>query len=641
MPSTADYLSAQVDPLKVQREGSDYVSGLYDQAAKLKAGNSFAAGNYTGAATDLAGRGDIAGAEQVKNYGNSQFQQQHEYIQRAIPVFQHIFKTASANGDKQAGAKAVASAFDTIAPDLKTLGVPDDKLQQYREALSTNPEGTLEALNAVAARKFSYQKIGDNGVGVFDDNTGQMIGLHQGQHFQALGPGQKLVQTGDDGNAAAPTGPQPAAAPMQAAAQPGTPATPPAGDALFGQDQAKPQAVSMVESSGNPNAVSPKGAIGTMQTMPATLANPGFGVTPTKDNSPEEQTRVGNDYLGALQQRYGNPTLGLIAYNMGPGATDAWIKAGANFKDLPQETKDYLGHVAVTQATGQGDPPIGAPNLGPAAPAAAAAGGGAKVVYDGGPVYRKPTDEELKQYPGAVQINSATGQVKYPPLSAAGAAMTDDQLQPLVEIVKAGGTLPSRAQSNPAVFAHILQLAQQQGVSPTAFLANQGNRKATQATFQNVNTRYALVQTQEQAFQNSLNLAFEKVKALGINGGGTFINSWRNYLKTGVSGDPATGAAINAVSTAMNEYGKIIEGSTGNAGSSISARDDANKMLSGADNIPAFVEKMGILQQDAGYKIGALKDQHDTLLATLNGIGQAPVAEKPSKVIDFNSLPKH
>jgi hypothetical protein len=626
MPSVSDYLAAQPNAIAVQSGANTYANSLMDQAAKLQAGQSFSQGNFQGASADLASRGDFTNAEAVQKYGASQFQSQHEYIQRAIPIFQQIYQQSSQQGGPQAGAQAVAHAFDTISPDLKTLGVPDDTIAQYRTAISSDPVNTLQALNAVAARKFSYQKVGENALGVFDDNTGQMVGYHQGNQFITAGPGQKVINAGPDGA-------------TDATAPPGAPPAAPGSDALFGSQPVNPGAVQHVESGGNPNTVSSAGASGTMQTMPTTLTDPGFGVRPaqitpnmTPDQIAAEKQRVGTDYLGALQQHYGSPTLALVAYNMGPGATDAWVKNGANFNALPQETKEYLGRVAVAQATGQGmGQAMGAPNAGGVAQAtvrqaAASPTPNPHVIYDGGPEYRAPTADELKQYPGATQINAATGEVKYPPMNAVGIGMTADQLQPLVDIVKAGGTLPTRAMSNPLVYSNILQAAKNQGVDTSQFLANQANRKATQTTFQNINTRYAAVQTQEEAFQNSLNYAYQLAQKAGPQGGGTLINGFKNYLKTGVVGDPATGAFINAVNTAMNEYGKIIEGSTGNAGSSISARADAASMLSAADNLPAFVAKMQALQQDASYKIGALKDQHDTLLQTLGSIGAAPGA---------------
>lgn len=77
------------------------------------------------------------------------------------------------------------------------------------------------------------------------------------------------------------------------------------------------------ESAGNPNAVSPKGARGLTQVMPATGRDPGFGVAPLRDNSPQENVRFGRDYLTAMLKRYpGRPDLALAAYNSGPGAAD-------------------------------------------------------------------------------------------------------------------------------------------------------------------------------------------------------------------------------------------------------------------------------------------------------------------------------
>jgi hypothetical protein len=105
-------------------------------------------------------------------------------------------------------------------------------------------------------------------------------------------------------------------------------------------------AVIQIESGGNPNAVSPKGARGLMQLMPATARNPGFGIPPAKDDSSEENVRVGTAYLNALLQKYnGNLDYALAAYNWGPGNTDRWISQGADPAKLPAETRDYIPKV--------------------------------------------------------------------------------------------------------------------------------------------------------------------------------------------------------------------------------------------------------------------------------------------------------
>ena len=90
---------------------------------------------------------------------------------------------------------------------------------------------------------------------------------------------------------------------------------------------------------------SPKGALGEMQVMPKTILDPGFGVTPARDKSPDEIARVGVDYLQAMKQRYGDTEKALIAYNWGPGSTDKWIAAGSKPEALPAETRTYVQRV--------------------------------------------------------------------------------------------------------------------------------------------------------------------------------------------------------------------------------------------------------------------------------------------------------
>lgn len=108
------------------------------------------------------------------------------------------------------------------------------------------------------------------------------------------------------------------------------------------------------ESSNNPNAVGPyipgQGtAKGSMQVMDATNTDPGFGVRPAADNSQAERVRVGNDYLAAMVQRYGDPAKAWAAYNAGPGTLDAAMaKAQAAgtpnawLQNMPQDTQAYV-----------------------------------------------------------------------------------------------------------------------------------------------------------------------------------------------------------------------------------------------------------------------------------------------------------
>src|SRR5208337_1935986 len=108
---------------------------------------------------------------------------------------------------------------------------------------------------------------------------------------------------------------------------------------------------------------SPKGATGVMQVLPSTAMDPGFGVLPAQDNSPEEVARVGRDYAKALLSNYGgNQTLASAAYNAGPGKVDQWIQqfgdprlGGVSNADwqsqIPyDETRNYVKRVAGTGA---------------------------------------------------------------------------------------------------------------------------------------------------------------------------------------------------------------------------------------------------------------------------------------------------
>jgi hypothetical protein len=90
---------------------------------------------------------------------------------------------------------------------------------------------------------------------------------------------------------------------------------------------------------------SPKGAQGSMQVMPKTQVNPGFGVTPARDKSPEELERVGREYGIAMLNEFKDPKLAAMAYNWGPANVKKWL-ASDRSTPIPKETSKYASNFA-------------------------------------------------------------------------------------------------------------------------------------------------------------------------------------------------------------------------------------------------------------------------------------------------------
>lgn len=112
-------------------------------------------------------------------------------------------------------------------------------------------------------------------------------------------------------------------------------------------------AVTGIESSGDPNTKSPTGVVGLMQVTKDTTKAMGFD--PNDRNNPETSIGAGTKYLGKLFSQYGNWQDALVAYNGGDGAVQyiktgqvdpKWVEAlrKAGVTDIPgklQEVRNY------------------------------------------------------------------------------------------------------------------------------------------------------------------------------------------------------------------------------------------------------------------------------------------------------------
>lgn len=125
----------------------------------------------------------------------------------------------------------------------------------------------------------------------------------------------------------------------------------------YGLDPYLVAAVAKTESSFDPEAVSPVGAVGLMQLMPATAQwITGLGIWRGADEpvltDPADNLELGACYLAYLFEKYdGGQRAALAAYNAGPGNVDEWIEeAGGReefgLADIPfKETRDFVRRV--------------------------------------------------------------------------------------------------------------------------------------------------------------------------------------------------------------------------------------------------------------------------------------------------------
>lgn len=114
----------------------------------------------------------------------------------------------------------------------------------------------------------------------------------------------------------------------------------------FGVEKAVIFSVINVESHFNSEAVSPKGAVGLMQIMPATAQSlqKEFDLKNPKDN-----IFIGTKYLSKLIARFDNLETALCAYNAGPTNVAKWLADsecsddGKTLKKIPyEETRNYI-----------------------------------------------------------------------------------------------------------------------------------------------------------------------------------------------------------------------------------------------------------------------------------------------------------
>lgn len=181
--------------------------------------------------------------------------------------------------------------------------------------------------------------------------------------------------------------------------------------AQYGNDPKLMTRLFYKESTYDPNAKSPAGALGFGQFMPGTAPRYGMRVDMVNGKvdpngvdertDPHKSIDAANRYYADLKKMFnGNDQLALMGYNWGEGNVQKWLKNGADPSKAPGQTQDYVKFI-----TGR---PI-APNVNPnvasagAAPMAAlvAASGGFKVPPAAAPAFgEQPKPGQMSPHGG-------------------------------------------------------------------------------------------------------------------------------------------------------------------------------------------------------------------------------------------------
>lgn len=166
--------------------------------------------------------------------------------------------------------------------------------------------------------------------------------------------------------------------------------------------------------------------------------------------------------------------------------------------------------------------------------------------------------------------------------------------------------------------------ATQMGDTATAAAYRQVANKANETALAAVTKQQQMVGSFEQTALANMGLAEGALGKVGLSGSPILnraIVSWKQH----VAGDPDTAAYVNALTTAQNEYAKVLSGATGATGITDSARREAANLFSQI-NSPAQIHAVfNMARQEMANRMNAFQSQQAQLRGMIIGGNGAAV----------------
>jgi hypothetical protein len=215
-----------------------------------------------------------------------------------------------------------------------------------------------------------------------------------------------------------------------------------------------------------------------------------------------------------------------------------------------------------------------------------------------------------------------------------GASWTPQAIDQAAQRYRLSGSLPPVGFGSAGqvirgqIISRAADQATQMGDSSSAAAYRQIANKANETALAAVTKQQQMVGSYEQTALANMGLAESALGKVDLSGS-PLINKAIIAWKQGVAGDPSTAAYVNALTTAQNEYAKVLSGATGSTGITDAARREANDLFSKISSPAQIHQVFQIARQEMANRMSAFQTQqaqlHQMIVGGPSGGAPAPV----------------
>lgn len=200
------------------------------------------------------------------------------------------------------------------------------------------------------------------------------------------------------------------------------------------------------------------------------------------------------------------------------------------------------------------------------------------------------------------QVETGQGTIPHVPRATqAPIELTDETIDFAAQQYVLTGQLPPAISRNSRLMPLILERAQQivsgQGRTAADMAVGQVDYQSLRQSWIQMQRQRTMIEAFETTALENLTIA-EELSARVSRGGTPVFNRWILAGRRSVQGDADVAAFDVAVNTFVNEYAKIMSGSTGAAGATEGAREEAAQLLNSAQTPQQFRAIVAVMRRD-------------------------------------------